>query len=164
MQNNPKLHQKLTKHSWIIIPFVFIIILWIGWFLLLFFLPGCVEQKGQIGDLFGGINALFTGLALAALGISILFQRKEIEHQIEEIERSKELIESQQHLHGETLRQNAKIALINYYSKKLEALRESMNKNRAPETKSEFEVIEARFFELLKEIENHSIHNDERNS
>jgi hypothetical protein len=42
---------------------------------------GTIATAGQIGDLFGGINALFTGLSLAALVYTIILQNKQIKSQ-----------------------------------------------------------------------------------
>ncbi|MEM7602430.1 MAG: hypothetical protein AAF357_13555 [Verrucomicrobiota bacterium] len=46
------------------------------------------EQRGQFGDMFGGLNALFSGLAFAGVVYAILLQRKELALQREEMRRS----------------------------------------------------------------------------
>lgn len=46
--------------------------------------PGLAE-RGQVGDLFGSINALFSGLALAGVIVALLLQREELELQRREI-------------------------------------------------------------------------------
>jgi hypothetical protein len=48
-----------------------------------------MESRGQIGDLFGGVNALFTGLAFAVLIYTIVLQRKELDVQREELRLSR---------------------------------------------------------------------------
>ncbi len=61
------------------------------WFLTPFVVAHLVENKaerGQLGDLFGTINALFSGLAFAGVIVAIFLQREELQLQKEEMKRS----------------------------------------------------------------------------
>lgn len=53
------------------------------------------EQKGQIGDLFGSVNALFSGLAFAGMIITLWFQREELQLQREELSQTKDELKAQ---------------------------------------------------------------------
>ena len=44
------------------------------------------EVRGQIGDMFGAVNALFSGLALAGVVYAILLQREDLELQRRELQ------------------------------------------------------------------------------
>ena len=72
--------------GWLIGAVVLVVLLWAGWwYLSVFHLGSDTESRGQIGDLFGGVNALFTGLAFAALIYTIVLQRKELEVQRQDL-------------------------------------------------------------------------------
>jgi hypothetical protein len=49
-----------------------------------------LEQSGQVGDLFGAVNALFSGLAFAGVIIAIWLQRKDLELQRDELRLQRE--------------------------------------------------------------------------
>ena len=47
-------------------------------------------SRGQLGDLFGGVNAIFSGLALAGVVTAVILQSRELELQRKEMEKSRE--------------------------------------------------------------------------
>lgn len=47
-----------------------------------------IARAGQIGDLFGGINALFTGLSLAGLVYTIVLQNRQIQFSLDQFTKS----------------------------------------------------------------------------
>ncbi len=47
--------------------------------------PSEIAERGQLGDLFGGLTALFSGLAFAGLVFTLLVQKKELELQRHEV-------------------------------------------------------------------------------
>ncbi len=51
---------------WLLVPFVF------------YYISESLDKAGQLGDLFGIVNALFSGLAFAILIIELNFQRQEL--------------------------------------------------------------------------------------
>jgi len=62
----------------------------VAWLVGGFFLPQWVASDhidaGQVGDMFGGVNALFSGLALGGIVVAILLQREELSLQRHELE------------------------------------------------------------------------------
>ena len=95
---------KVSKHSddskkdrwwpWLLL-FLGVIILWgILWALSSWGYPK-IEERGQFGDSFGGINALFAGLAFAGVICAILLQKKELELQRKELEETRAEIRGQ---------------------------------------------------------------------
>ena len=95
---------KVSKHSddskkdrwwpWLLL-FLGVIILWgILWALSSWGYPK-IEERGQFGDSFGGINALFAGLAFAGVIWAILLQKKELELQRKELEETRAEIRGQ---------------------------------------------------------------------
>jgi LIF / OSM family len=80
---------------WLIGAVGFCFVLWGGWWYLSAHWFGLdMETRGQLGDLFGGVNALFTGLAFAVLIYTIFLQRKELEMQREELSLSRNELRS----------------------------------------------------------------------
>lgn len=66
---------------------VAVMLVWLLGAVLIHFGPisGTLEQRGQLGDSFGSINALFAGLAFAGVIYAILLQREELMLQREEL-------------------------------------------------------------------------------
>lgn len=54
---------------------------WFGWWVAVENMTPHVPDRGQIGDLFGGINALFSGLALAGVVTAVVLQSSELQLQ-----------------------------------------------------------------------------------
>jgi len=50
------------------------------------YFSGTWSNKGQFGDMFGGLNSLFSGLAFAGVICAILMQKQELKLQREELE------------------------------------------------------------------------------
>lgn len=74
-----------------------------------------MDERGQFGDIFGGVNALFTGLAFAGVIYTILLQRRELELQREELRLNRaELSRSAQAQmdHVETLKESADLSAM----------------------------------------------------
>ena len=65
------------------------------------------EERGQIGDMFGVVNALFSGLAFAGLIITLILQKKELGLQRDELEQTREELKNQRlefEMQNETLK------------------------------------------------------------
>lgn len=54
-----------------------------------------IEQKGQIGDQYGALNALFTGVAFAGLITTIILQRKDLQLQRTDLQLQREELQLQ---------------------------------------------------------------------
>lgn len=85
-----------------------------------------MDVRGQLGDIFGGVNALFTGLAFAGVIYTILLQRRELELQRKELEltrgelRSSAEAQKQQVLRMEKAAElSAKATLVEIYRTRL---------------------------------------------
>lgn len=63
-----------------------VIISWEIWWLWLDACYDVHEVRGQVGDMFGGVNALFSGLALAGVVTAVTLQSKELQLQRQELE------------------------------------------------------------------------------
>ena len=62
-----------------------VIILWlVAWIVALLYKDTWTE-RGQLGDMFGAVNALFSGLAFAGIIYTILLQRVELKAQRKEL-------------------------------------------------------------------------------
>lgn len=136
---------------------VIVISTWFLWLVLLFALPLNIAQRGQLGDLFGGVTALFTGLALAAVLHTVYLQRKEISNQNNELRISKRIYRQQNALHRATLRQNAQITMFNYYNQRIQLLTKENERKRSPSIQSEIEVLESYRESLLSRLEDLSL-------
>lgn len=79
-------NKKLTR-SKVSIIFLGVIIVWIATPYALRYLHPDLDlpARGQLGDLFGTVNALFSGLAFAGVIIAIMLQQEELELQRHEI-------------------------------------------------------------------------------
>lgn len=122
--------EKINLKS-ILILISLILILWIGsgYFIYLNFPRG---HRGEIGDMFGAINALFSGLALAGIIITLILQQKELSLQRQEfILNREELAKSasaQQYisqLQSYSAQLSAHNTLMSYYIKALETVHTS---------------------------------------
>ncbi len=71
----------ITKSN-ILLGIIVVIVIWFLTGLITYF---SFENKGEIGDMFGSVNALFSGLALFGIIISILIQQKELNLQRTEL-------------------------------------------------------------------------------
>lgn len=60
--------------------FLLVILLWVLGAIIVTRLSPNWATRGQIGDMFGAVNALFSGLAFASVGYAIFLQRQELEH------------------------------------------------------------------------------------
>lgn len=79
--------KEILSHKAIIAIILSVILLWgIYWFFTFNGFQGWSE-RGQFGDMFGGLNALFSGLAFAGVIIAIILQKEELRLQREEMRR-----------------------------------------------------------------------------
>lgn len=79
-----------NQNFWLILFLVVIISLWIG---NIFFIPKLypnVAERGQFGDMFGGLNALFSGLAFWGILFAIFLQREDLKLQREDLQLQRE--------------------------------------------------------------------------
>jgi hypothetical protein len=77
---------------------VMVIGLWAASAIVIYFIgknDGEWSTRGQIGDMFGAINALFSGLAFAGIIYTILLQREELSEQRHELELTRQEFETQ---------------------------------------------------------------------
>ena len=101
------------------------------------------ETRGQIGDMFGAVNALFSGLAFAGVIIAIVLQRNELTLQREELRLTREQVakqaeaqEASSMMLGVTARLNALSALLEYGRD-----RALGDPNRVPRIVEEIDII-----------------------
>ena len=87
-----------------------------------------LEHRGQLGDLFGGINALFAGLAFAALVVAMMMQREELKLQREELEATRTEVKRQ----ADSMVQQEKI---------MQAQREMLERQNYPSVHFELELL-----------------------
>ena len=66
---------------------------WYGWWSYTYSHASDMEARGQLGDLFGGINALFSGLALAGVVTAVVLQSHELQLQRVSMEKQREELE-----------------------------------------------------------------------
>ncbi|MDY3339509.1 hypothetical protein PG279_10030 [Riemerella anatipestifer] len=113
-----------------ILSLIFIIGSWYFTFENLKKLP--FEERGTLGDMFGGLNTLFSGLAFCGIIISILLQSSELKMQRDEIKQNREELKNSVkaqkaqseslHRQAENLKISAKLSalntLVNYYTEK----------------------------------------------
>ena len=72
---------------------VIIVLAWYGWWRYTYGQVPNMEARGQLGDLFGGINALFSGLALAGVVTAVVLQSHELQLQRVAMEKHREELE-----------------------------------------------------------------------
>ena len=78
----------------IFIPVGLVIVLaWFAWWAAVEKITPQQVEQGQIGDLFGGINALFSGLALAGVVTAVVLQSRELQLQREAMNKQNEELE-----------------------------------------------------------------------
>jgi len=85
------MNPETKRYVWfsaILVSLVFI--LWMLWGIVVYFTLPEWSQKGQAGDLFGGINALFAGLAFAGVIFTVFLQTRELALQRQELEQTRE--------------------------------------------------------------------------
>ncbi|MBP7670663.1 hypothetical protein KA119_00005 [Candidatus Gracilibacteria bacterium] len=89
-----QLNNNKRVKNWFLPLLIFscVIILWITYPTILPYLSKTIslEENGQYGDMFGGLNALFSGLAFGGLIYTIYLQTKELELQRTEIKLQRE--------------------------------------------------------------------------
>jgi len=139
MKSNPK---ESTNHFSVLIKMsLWVISIWIGSAILIFYLIPNWSDRGTFGDMFGAVNALFSGLAFVALIYTIILQREEISLNRKEIELNRKELKksasaqdsSQQALKEQvvqthlTAKINAMSTVINYYNTQI------ANTNNPPE-------------------------------
>ncbi|MFZ2159534.1 MAG: hypothetical protein WAV72_25905 [Bradyrhizobium sp.] len=74
----------------IILTLIGVVGLWALTPVVTFLLPFAkMDERGQLGDLFGSINALFSGLAFAGVVFAILLQRQELALQRQELKETR---------------------------------------------------------------------------
>ena len=66
---------------------------WFGWWVAVENMTSQKVEQGQIGDLFGGVNALFSGLALAGVVTAVVLQSRELQLQREAMNKQNEELE-----------------------------------------------------------------------
>lgn len=139
---------------YLIIPLGVIILFWIGWWIMVISSDGTdLEVQGQIGDFFGSLTSLFTGLALVALALNFIQLKRQVKIQQDEIEKSNTSNKEQQKRHLESIRQNARIAMISNYGRKLDELEARLKNTRNPSLVSEFEITQENYYNILSELE-----------
>ncbi len=68
-----------------------VVLLWALTPVVIYFLPlKDMSERGQLGDLFGSVNALFSGLAFAGVVFAILLQRQELTLQRQELRETRQ--------------------------------------------------------------------------
>jgi dsDNA-specific endonuclease/ATPase MutS2 len=78
----------------IFVPVGLVIVLaWFAWWAAVEKMTPQKAEQGQIGDLFGGINALFSGLALAGVVTAVVLQSRELQLQREAMNKQNEELE-----------------------------------------------------------------------
>jgi hypothetical protein len=90
---NKDVFEEASRRKWmrdvVICAVVGIVALWIASGPLLAWVFPDLQERSQIGDSFGLINALFSGLALAGVIVAILLQREELRLQRKELEETR---------------------------------------------------------------------------
>ncbi len=81
--NEAKRSASLSPLLWIAVA---VVLLWLATPFAVSIVLGSWEQRGQVGDTFGVVNALFSGLAFAGLIYTIHLQRHELSLQRRELE------------------------------------------------------------------------------
>lgn len=145
----------------LIISFIVVFIIWVISLLIVLFGMKDWNDRGNLGDSFGGINALFSGFAFAGIIYTILLQRKELTLQRQELvdtrvelkrsadaqERSERAFQKQIEVMNLSARLNALNSAVEYYNSKATARLAKGNKVGAS-------IYDSKANELLKEIDN----------
>ena len=110
-----------------------ITVLWVVSAIIMLVIPTDMQTKGQIGDMFGGINALFSGLALAGVIYAIILQKQDLKLQREELKLTREELqrtakaqEKSERALREQVQSMEKTAMINGLSSILQYLGSSL--------------------------------------
>lgn len=91
------MNEKSDNQLWILfVMILFVIGVWLGSYWYIENHYPIYDVKGQVGDMFGAINALFSGLAFAGLIYAIYLQNKELKLQKEELWKTQEIAEEQE--------------------------------------------------------------------
>jgi hypothetical protein len=144
----------------LIIAFVVVFIIWLISLVVVFTGMKDWNDRGNLGDSFGGINALFSGFAFAGIIYTILLQKKELTLQRKELEdtrvelrrtadaqeRSERAFQKQVEVMNLSARLNALNSAVEYYNSKATARLAKGNKVGAS-------VYDSKANELLKEID-----------
>lgn len=70
-----------------------IVVLWVSWGIGVWLFGNNWSERGQLGDLFGGVNALFSGLALAGVVTAVILQSHELQLQRKELEQTRQQLQ-----------------------------------------------------------------------
>ena len=111
----------MNKKLFYVIP-VAIILLWIISIVVLYLISNNPAERGQFGDMFGGVNALFSGLALAGVVVAIILQKNELELQRKELEDTREVLNMTKEAHVEQMKTLKLQQFENTFFKMLENL------------------------------------------
>src|SRR5262245_34267895 len=95
------LMQDFQKYYFRVVPVI--LVAWFLWWAGTVLLVKTATERGQLGDLFGGVNALFSGLALAGMVTAVILQSHESQLQREELKETREV-------HKETSEANQRAA------------------------------------------------------
>jgi uncharacterized membrane protein len=95
VEGRSSISQRRPRRLWLFVALVVVVLIQVLYALLVFTWLGHLigyqmADRGQFGDLFGGVNALFTGLAFAGVIYTILLQSNELELQREELRLTRE--------------------------------------------------------------------------
>lgn len=91
------MNEKSDNKLWILfVMILFVIGVWLGSYWYIENHYPIYDVKGQVGDMFGAINALFSGLAFAGLIYAIYLQNKELKLQKDELRKTQAIAESQE--------------------------------------------------------------------
>jgi hypothetical protein len=102
--------------KWMIAAFI----AWLIWWGLVAACAGDREEQGQLGDLFGGINALFTAFAFAGVIFTAHLQRKELKLQRKELEDTRGVLAKSAEAQEASVRALALQAAIQFASMRFE--------------------------------------------
>jgi hypothetical protein len=119
----------------LLVSFIVVFVVWAISFAVVFFGMKDWNDRGNLGDSFGGINALFSGLAFAGIIYTILLQKKELTQQRQELvdtrvelrraadaqERSERAFLKQIEMMNLSARLNALNSAVEYYNSKASA-------------------------------------------
>jgi hypothetical protein len=83
----------MKRYFWVVIVFVAVCVVWgLGWYLITKNIPAQPEtpfaDRGQFGDMFGGVTSLFAALAFAGALCALYMQSKELAGEKEKSEKA----------------------------------------------------------------------------
>lgn len=138
-----------------------IAVIWVGALVIPLFFVKSWAERGQLGDMFGTVNALFSGLAFAGVIVAILLQKEELGLQREELKMTREELKRSaeaQEKSEESLRKQAEslkvAAKLNVINNLLSINKEEINKQYVT-TAIDFAIVydQAKFDRLNEEKE-----------